>query len=122
LVLTKGALDVSDFEETLTLTRDSAGQPFLIDQATAGPTRDLGKGAEVVSVDVASGSIKVVFDSDLVSDTVADGVVLLDGSGKRVGGPSTYANRTVVITSLDLAPGASYRLGVVSQSAGRDGA
>ena len=113
LVLTKGALDVSDFEETLTLQRDSAGQPFLIDQATAGPTRDLGKGAEVVSVDVASGSIKVVFDSDLVSDTVADGVVVLDGSGKRVGGPSTYANRTVVITGLDLAPGASYKLVVL---------
>lgn len=113
LVLTKGALDVSDFEETLTLQRDSAGQPFLIDQATAGPTRDLGKGAEVVSVDVASGSIKVVFDSDLVSATVSDGVVVLDDSGKRVGGPSTYTNRTVVITGLDLAPGASYRLVVL---------
>jgi Big-like domain-containing protein len=113
LVLTKGALDVSDFEETLTLQRESAGQPFLIDQATAGPTRDLGKGAEVVSVDVAPGSIKVVFDSDLVSDTVADGVVLLDESGKRVGGPSTYANRTAVITGLDLAPGASYKLVVL---------
>ena len=114
LVLTKGTLDVSDFEETLTLTRNHASHPFLIDQATAGPTRDLGKGAEVVSVDVAAGSIKVVFDSDLVSDTVADGVVVLDDKGKRVGGASTYANRTVVITGLELAPGASYKLAVLT--------
>lgn len=113
LVLSKGSLDVSDFEEALTLRRDSAGQQFLIDQATAGPTRDLGKGAEVVSVDIASGSVKVVFDSDLVSDTIADGVVVQDASGKRVGGPSTYANRTVVITGLDLIPGASYKLVVL---------
>jgi len=114
LVLTKGTLDVSDYDETLTLKRDQASDPFLIDQATAGPTRDLGKGAEVVSVDIAAGSIKVVFDSDLVSDTVADGVVLLDDKGKRAGGPSTYANRTVVITGLALAPGASYKLAVLT--------
>jgi hypothetical protein len=88
--------------------------PKVFSQATAGPTRDLGKGAEVVSVDIAAGSIKVVFDSDLVSDTVADGVVLLDDKGKRAGGPSTYANRTVVITSLALAPGASYKLAVLT--------
>ena len=114
LVLSKGSLDVSDFEETLTLKRDDASQPFLIDQASANSTRDLGKGAEVVSADVATGSMKVVFDSDLVADTVADGVVVLDANGKRVGSPSTYANRTVVITGLDLAPGASYKLVVLT--------
>ena len=114
LVLSKGSLDVSEFEETLTLKRDDASQPFLIDQASANSTRDLGKGAEVVSADVATGSMKVVFDSDLVADTVADGVVVLDASGKRVGSPSTYANRTVVITGLDLAPGASYKLVVLT--------
>ena len=114
LVLSKGSLDVSDFEETLTLKRDDASQPFLIDQAGANSTRDLGKGAEVVSADVATGSMKVVFDSDLVADTVADGVVVLDANGKRVGSPSTYANRTVVITGLDLAPGASYKLVVLT--------
>jgi Bacterial Ig-like domain/WD40-like Beta Propeller Repeat len=114
LVLTKGTLDVNDYDETLTLKRDQGSDPFLIDQATAGPTRDLGKGAQVVSVDIAAGSIKVVFDSDLVSDTVADGVVLTDDKGKRIGGPSTYANRTVVITGLQLAPGASYKLAVLT--------
>jgi hypothetical protein len=110
LVLTKGALDVSEFEETLTLRRAQASQPFLIDQATAGPTRDLGTGAEVVSVDISAGSIKIVFDSDLISDTAADGVVVLDGNGNRVGGSSTYANRTVVITGLALTPGEPYKL------------
>ena len=114
LVLSKGPLDVSEYEETITLQRDDAGKPFLIDQATASHTRDLGKGAEVISVDVASGSIKVVFDSDLVSDTVADGVVLLDGTGKRIGAQSTYTNRTVVITGLDLTPGANYKLVVLT--------
>jgi len=114
LVLSKGSLDVSEFEETLTLKRDDASQPFLIDQASANSTRDLGKGAEVVSADVATGSMKVVFDSDLVADTVADGVVLFDANGKRIGSPSTYANRTVVITGLDLAPGASYKLVVLT--------
>ena len=114
LVLSKGSLDVSEFEETLTLLRDQASEPFLIDQASASPTRDVGKGAEVVSVDVAAGTMKVVFDSDLVSDTVADGVLVLDGQGKRVGSQSTYANRTVVITGLNLAPGASYKLAVLT--------
>jgi Tol biopolymer transport system component len=114
LVLSKGPLDVSEYEETLTLKRDQASQAFLIDQASAGPTRDLGKGAEVVSVDVSAGSVKIVFDSDLVSDTVVDGVVVLDGNGKRVGSQSTYTNRTVVITGLDLTPGASYKLVVLT--------
>jgi hypothetical protein len=114
LVLTKGTLDVSDFEETLTLQRDQASEPFLIDGAAASPTHELGLGAEIVSVEVAPGSIKVVFDSDLVATTVADGVVLLDGAGKRVGGESTYANRTVVITGLELAPGAPYKLSVLT--------
>jgi hypothetical protein len=114
LVLHQGAVDVSEYEETLTLQRNQAGNPFLIDQATASPTRALGQGADVVGVEVATGSISVVFDSDLVSGTVADGVVVLDGSGKRVGAESTYANRTVVIGGLELAPGAPYTLVVLT--------
>jgi Tol biopolymer transport system component len=114
LVLSKAALDVSEYEETITVQRDQASQPFLIDQASASSTRDIGKGAEVVSVEVAAGSIKMVFDSDLVSNTVADGVVVLDGSGNRVGGQSTYTNRTVVITGLDLTPGAVYKVAVLT--------
>jgi Tol biopolymer transport system component len=114
LVLSRGQLDVAGYEETLTLIRTQAAKPFLIDQASASSTRLFGRGAEVVSVDVSTGSLKVVFDSDLVSDTVADGVILLDKNGKRVGGQSTYANRTVVITGLDLTPGADYKLVVLT--------
>jgi hypothetical protein len=114
LVLSRDAVDVAGYEETLTLIRPQAGQPFLIDQASASSTRQLGRGAEVVSVDIATGSMKIVFDSDLVSDTVADGVMLLDKNGKRVGSQSTYANRTVVITGLALTPGADYKLVVLT--------
>jgi len=114
IVLTKGNLDVSDFEETLTLKRVDASHTFLIDQAIASSTRDLGKGAVVVGVELSAGSIKVTFDSDLVSDTVGDGVILVDEKGKRVGGSSTYANRVVVITGLELAPGATYKLVVLT--------
>jgi hypothetical protein len=114
LVLSKGSLDVSEFDETLTLQRDQASDRFLVDQASSSSTRDIGKGAEVVSADVAAGSMKVVFDSDLVSNTVADGVMVLDANGKRVGSQSTYANRIVVITGLDLTPGAKYTLEVLT--------
>ena len=68
----------------------------------------------MVGVDISAGSIKVVFDSDLISETAADGVVVLDGNGNRVGGSSTYANRTVVITGLALTPGDHYKLAVMT--------
>jgi len=48
IVLTHGKLDVADFEETLTVIRDATTHQFVIDQATVGEHRNLGKGAEVV--------------------------------------------------------------------------
>jgi hypothetical protein len=114
LVLTHGKLDVSDFEETLTVIRDATTKQFLIDQATAGAHRDLGKGADVVGVVVAADSIKVTFDSDLDPGTVTDGVLVLDSKGKQVDATATYANRTVTITGLDLKPGAQYKLVVLT--------
>jgi hypothetical protein len=114
LVLTHGKLDVSDFEETLTVVRDTNTKQFLIDQATAGAHRDLGKGAEVVGVVVAADSIKVTFDSDLDPATVTDGVQVLDSKGKQVDVTATYSNRTVTITGLDLKPGAQYKLVVLT--------
>jgi hypothetical protein len=114
IVLTHGKLDVSDFEETLTLVRDAATKPFLIDQATAGAHRDLGKGAEVVGVVVAADSIKVTFDSDLDPATVTDGVLVVDAKGKQVDVTTTYLNRTVTITGLDLKPGSHYKLVVLT--------
>jgi len=114
LVLTHGKLDVADFEETLTVVRDATTRQFLIDQATAGAHRDLGKGAEVVGVVVAADSIQVAFDSDLDPGTVADAVHVLDSKGKQVDATVTYANRTVTISGLDLKPGAQYELVVLT--------
>ena len=113
IVLTQGKLDVADFEETLTIIRDATTRQLLIDQATLGTRRDLGKGAAVVGVVVAAGSIQVAFDSDLDPGTVPDSVVLVDAKGKQVEATTTYANRTVTITGLELRPGAQYKLVVL---------
>jgi hypothetical protein len=114
LVLTHGKIDVSNYEETLTLVRDSSSREFRVDQATGSSRRELGKGAEVVSVDVARDGIKVTFDSDLDPGTVPDGVVLLDSKGKQVETTATYANRAVTLSGLDLKEGARYRLVVLT--------
>jgi hypothetical protein len=113
LVLTQGKLDVADFEETLTLVRDATTRQFLIDQATAGSRRDLGKGAAVVGVVVTAGSIQVTFDSDLDPGTVTDSVVLVDAKGRPIETTTTYANRTVTISGLELNAGAQYKLVVL---------
>ncbi|HEY1419409.1 MAG TPA: Ig-like domain-containing protein [Candidatus Dormibacteraeota bacterium] len=115
LVLTHGKIDVADFEETLTLARDPATNQFLVDQATAGPHRGLGKGAEVVGVTVAADSIQITFDSDLDPGTVPGGIVLVDSKGKPVDTTLAYANKMVTISGLSLKPGDQYRL-VVSTS------
>lgn len=114
LVLTHGKLDVSDYEETLTVVRDAATRQFLIDQATAGAHRDLGKGAEVVGVVVAADSVQITFDSDLDPGTVPDAVHVLDAKGRQLDATTTYANRTVTISGLDLKPGEQYRLTVLT--------
>jgi hypothetical protein len=110
LVLAQGKLNVGDFEETLTLVRDPSSGQFLIDQATAGPHRDLGKGPEVVAVDLAPSTITVTFDSDLKPGTVPFGVILLDGNGKQVGDKAVYANRAATIGGLALKQGEHYKL------------
>jgi hypothetical protein len=114
IVLTHGKLDVAEFEETLTVVRDAATRQFLIDQAVAGAHRSLGKGAEVVGVVVAANSIQVTFDSDLDPGTVADAVRVLDAKGRQVDATTTYANRTVTISGLDLKPGTQYKLVVLT--------
>ncbi len=114
LVLTHGKLDVSEYEETLTLVRDSSSKQFLIDQASANARRDLGKGAEVVSVDVAADTIKITFDSDLDPATVTGGVLLLDSKGNQVDAAAAYATRTVTLSGLSLTAGAQYKLVVLT--------
>lgn len=113
LVLTKGKLDVSDLEETLTVVRDATSKQFLIDQATASSRRDLGKGAEVVSVDVSPDTVKITFDSDLDPGTIGDGVLILDAKGKPIEAVPTYASRVVTFSGLDLKAGDQYKLVVL---------
>lgn len=114
LVLTHGKKDVSDVEEAITLVRDPTSKQFLIDQATAGAQRDLGRGPEVVSVDVAATTVQVTFDSDLDPATVNGGVTVVDAKGNPVDATVTYANKMVTISGLDLKPGARYRLVVMT--------
>jgi hypothetical protein len=107
---TPDKIDVSDYEETLNLVRDPNSKQFVIDAASATQPHDLGKGAQVVSMDVASDSVKVTFDSDLDPGTVADGVTIVDSKGKQVDATVTYANRVVTLSGLNLKEGAQYSL------------
>ncbi|HSS60430.1 MAG TPA: Ig-like domain-containing protein [Candidatus Limnocylindrales bacterium] len=114
LVLSHGKKDVSESEEALILVRDASSKQFLIDQATGGAQRDLGKGPEVVSVAVGASAIQVTFDSDLDPGTVNGGVLVLDRKGNQVDATVAYANRTVTVSGLDLKEGTQYRLVVLS--------
>jgi hypothetical protein len=114
LVLSHGKIDVSDFEETLTLVRDSTTKQFLIDQASAGPRRDLGKGAAVVSVSITADTVKVTFDSDLNQGTVQDGVYITDSKGEKLEGNTSYADKVVTLSGLELKPGGKYKLVVLT--------
>jgi hypothetical protein len=114
LVFSHDKRDVSTYEETLTLVRTQGSQQFLVDQSTIGPTLALGKGAEVVSVEVSQGTVKVTFDSDLLPSTVPTGVIILDSKGKQIGATPVYSSRTVSFNNLDLKPGKTYKLVVLS--------
>ena len=105
---------MSEYEETLKVVRDPATGFSTIDQATAGPNRMLGKGAEVVGVDLTAATIKLTFDSDLDPATVSGGALILDNKGKQLDSTVTYADRTVTISGLDLKPGRQYRLVVLT--------
>jgi len=107
-----GPLERTLSEETLTLKRVSASDPFLIDRVTAGPVRDLGRGPVVVAVRITPSRVEVTFDSDLRPTTIA-GVLLQDGQGSPVGGSVSYSDRTVTFSGLQLSAGAPYRLVVL---------
>ncbi|HKW70250.1 MAG TPA: Ig-like domain-containing protein [Candidatus Dormibacteraeota bacterium] len=114
LVLSHGKLDVSSLEETLTLVREAKTRLFFIDQASQAGRHDLGKGAEVVGVEVTADTVKVTFDSDLDPGTVSDGIQILDAKGKQVDATTTYSNRTFTLSGLDLKGGGHYRLVVLT--------
>ena len=112
LVFGNGKVEKDTVEETLTLKREQATDPFLIDAAAASAPRDLGKGPEVVAVKVAPTEIDVTFDSDLVPTTVA-GVTVQDANGVTVTVTPGYSDRVVTLTGVQLTPGAHYRLVVL---------
>ena len=115
LVLAKDKIDVSQFDETLTLMRRESTDPLLVHAASASARRDLGKGPEVVSVDITQDRLTVTFDSDLNATTVPASVMVRDSHGKPlVGGITTYSNHKVTITGLQLIPGNSYTLAVLT--------
>jgi len=113
IVLAHQKIDVSAYEESITLVRTQGSDVFMVDKASAGTLLALGKGPQVVSVDVSNGTVKVTFDSDLIPASVPTGVIILDGKGKQIGDAPLYAGRTVIIRGLDLKAGKSYKLVVL---------
>ena len=113
IVLAHEKLDVSAYEETITLVRTQGSDVYLVDKASAGSLLSLGKGPQVVSVEVSKGTVRVTFDSDLMPATVPAGVIILDSKGKQVGDTPIYTSRTVIIRGLELKPGKAYKLVVL---------
>ena len=105
-------IEMGTVEETLTLKREQATDPFLIDAVTASAPRVLGRGPEVVAVKITSTEIDVTFDSDLVPTTIA-GVTLQDANGMTVSVTPAYSDRVMTLTGAQLTPGAHYRLVVL---------
>jgi hypothetical protein len=112
LVFAHGKVEQSSDDETLTLVRAQATDPYLIDGAAAGPQLQFGKGPQVISVKVTPTAVSVTFDSDLDATSVTN-VVLQDSQGQPVAGQAGYDDRTVTFSNLQLAPGARYRLVVL---------
>jgi len=112
LVFAHGNVEQLLKEETLTLVRAQASDPYLIDGATAGPQLQFGQGPTVVSVKVSAASVAVTFDSDLIQTSVSN-VTLQNDQGVQVTGTVAYDDRTVTISGLQLTPGAHYRLVVL---------
>ena len=114
LVLSHGKLDVRTFEETLTLVRETKSKLFFIDQAGGAPRHDLGKGAQVVGVEITGDTVKVTFDSDLDPGTVSGGIHILDSKGRQLDTSATYSNRIVTLSGFDLKEDGQYRLVVLT--------
>ena len=112
LVFAHGNVEQQAVDETLTLVRDEAVDPFLIDKATDGPVLHFGRGPQVVSVKVTPTTVSVTFDSDLLPTSIGS-VRVEDDQGVVLQPTSGYDDRTVTLTGLQLTPGASYRLVVV---------
>ena len=96
LVLPRGNLDVS-------------GRP-LVHGSTAGQPRLLGKGPEVVLVEVTDPThLRISFDSDL--DPAVSQAIQVQGPGGRLAAQGSYSDRIVTLTlSAPLDPSGTYQL------------
>jgi Bacterial Ig-like domain len=112
MVFAHGNVEQSTVEETLTLRRAQATDPFLVDAVSAVIPRDVSKGPEVVAVKITVPQVVVTFDSDLVPTSISS-VRLQDSQGKIVDATVSYADRVVTFSGLQLTPGAHYRLVVL---------
>jgi len=112
LIFASGGVERSSTEETLTLVRAQATDPYLIDNATAGPQLQFGKGPQVIFVKLSPAKVAVLFDSDLLPTSVGS-VTLQDDQGKPVAAKVDYSDRIVTLSNLQLVPGAHYRLVVL---------
>ena len=112
LVFAHNKVEQQAIDETLTLVREQATDPYLIDNATAGPMLNFGKGPQVVAVKVTSTTLAVTFDSDLLATSIGS-VTLQGDQGAVIQATATYSDRTVTFTGLQLTPGAHYRLVVM---------
>lgn len=112
LVFAHNKVEQQGIDETLTLVRAQATDPYLIDNATSGPVLQFGKGPKVVAVKVTPTTVAVTFDSDLLSTSISS-VTLQDGQGAVIQASANYDDRTVTFTGLQLTPGAAYRLMVL---------
>jgi hypothetical protein len=115
LVLNQGKLEVSDFDETLSFEPDASGKQRVHDSA-AGASRQLGKGPEVVLVELVDAThIRVSFDSDL--DPSAASGVQVHGPAGQVKAQGAYADRIVTLTlGAPLDSSATYHLLVPAQA------
>jgi len=109
MVFGKNKQEKTAIEETLIVQRALATDPFLIDNVTATPQRDLGKGPEVVSLKITATDVVVTFDSDLQPNSVG-GVILQDSTGAAVQVTPVYSDRNVTFSGLQLTAGMHYRL------------
>jgi hypothetical protein len=107
LIFAKGSDEVRYQDEQLVIV--PAGTALKIGSITDSPAHDLGKGPTVNSVQLQSGAVVVVFDSDLDPSTIGASTQLAGADGKPVAITTAYVNRKLTVTAK-LEQGEKYHL------------
>jgi hypothetical protein len=109
LIFDKGSDEIRYQEEQLVLA--PVGTDLKITSITDSAPHDLGKGPTVNSVQVVSGGVVIVFDSDLDPSTVDGSTRLTGADGEPVSVSASYLNRKLTV-SAKLKPGQKYHLSI----------